>query len=557
MRYFRILLLSLSLVASAGCDNSTSTHQAAIASAHPLATQAGFEILEQGGNAFDAAVAVSAALAVAEPAGSGLGGGGFWLLHDAKTGEKIMLDGRETAPGKAHRDMYLNADGSVNRDLSLNGPMAAGIPGTPAGLVVLSEEYGNLPLSQSLAPAIRIAHEGFEVTPRYQRMVGFRGKHFNDEAKAILIPGGAPPNVGTLIRQPDLAKTLERIAEFGHAGFYQGDTAEKLISAVQAAGGIWEADDLTSYQLKKRQPITGEFAGYHVTTAALPSGGGILLINMLNQLSYLDYLNADPALRLHYLAEVMRRGYHERSEHLGDSDFVTIPSHLTDKAFAETLASTIDVNQASVSVNGPDAFQGKGRDTTHFSIIDAEGNKVAATLSINYPFGSGFIAPGTGVLLNDEMDDFSAKAGTPNAYELVSESANAIEPRKRPLSSMTPTFVENDDNVLIVGTPGGSRIITMVLQGVLHFVDGLDASEIVAQPRLHHQYLPDQVSLETPGFDDELVEALASRGHEINQLNRQFGNMQLITMDKTKGELKAASDPRGEGHAEVRSISTN
>ncbi len=555
MRYFAYLLLAAALISATGCSPQNQT--AAIASAHPLATDAGFEILQQGGNAFDAAVAVSAALAVVEPAGSGLGGGGFWLLDNIQSGETVMLDGRETAPLKAHRDMYLDENGEVNRDLSLNGPLAAAIPGLPAGLVVLSEQYGQLPLKTALAPAIRFAREGFTVTPRYQRMLGFRAEHLNAAAKSVLMPGGDMPDTGTLIKQPDLAATLERLATFGHQGFYQGETAEKMLTAVQQAGGIWQAADLANYQLKKRTPLTGEFAGFKVTTAALPSGGGVLLLNMFNQLETLNYLDADPALRLHYLAEVMRRAYFVRSEHLGDSDFVSIPAHLTDQDFAAELAASIDADKASISEAGDDAFAGKGQDTTHFSVIDHDGNKVAATLSINYPFGSGFMVPGTGILLNDEMDDFSAKAGVPNAYELVSESANSIEPGKRPLSSMTPTFVENNEKLLILGTPGGSRIITMVLQGVLHFADGVDAEGIVTAPRLHHQYLPDHISLESPGFDKALVDQLAERGHDINQLDRQFGNMQLITLNKNSGQLEAASDPRGEGAAEVRNITTD
>ncbi|MEX1200944.1 MAG: gamma-glutamyltransferase [Methylophaga sp.] len=554
MRFWFFLFVSLTLVSAAGCGEKN--QQAAIASAHPMATSAGFEILKQGGNAFDAAVAVSAALAVVEPASSGLGGGGFWLLDDVQTGQKVMLDGRETAPLKAYRDMYLNADGDVNRDLSLNGPLAAGIPGLPAGLVTLSEQYGQLPLAVTLKPAITFARQGFAVTPRYQRMLKFRGDQLNAEAKSVFMPEGIIPEVGTLIRQPDLADTLERLAAQGQNDFYQGETAKRMLNAVQQAGGIWQAEDLANYQLKHRTPLTGEFAGYQITTAALPSGGGILLINMLNQLATLNYLDADPALQLHYLAEVMRRAYRERSEHLGDSDFVDIPAHLTDKDFAAELAASIS-NQASVSENGDDAFQGKGQDTTHFSIIDQHGNKVAATLSINYPFGSGFMVPGTGILLNDEMDDFSAKAGSPNAYELFSESANSIEPGKRPLSSMTPTFVENDEKLLIIGTPGGSRIITMVLQGALHFIDGLDAAEIVAAPRLHHQYLPDHISLETPGFDDQLIKTLENRGHQINQLDRQFGNMQLIILNKQTGKLQTASDPRGEGSAVVSLIAAD
>jgi len=541
------LLFGILLSVVAGAE----TRQAAIASAHPLATEAGFEILRQGGNAFDAAIAVSAALAVVEPAGSGLGGGGFWLLHDAATETQVMLDSRETAPGAAHRDMYLDEQGNVIRELSLNGPLAAAIPGTPAALDYLKEHYGQLPLSVSLAPAIRYAEHGFPVTPRYQRFIGFRGDVFNDAAKAVLLDQGDTPPLGAIIKQNDLANTLRAIAQQGRDGFYQGAIAEKMVTAVQDAGGIWTLDDLKNYQLVMREPVRGSFAGYDITTAALPSAGGILIVNMLNQLSHFNYFSSDAEQRAHLLAEVMRRGYQDRNHYLGDSDFVTIPDYLTDPVYAAELAATIDPLTASESEQLEDRFSDKGEDTTHFSIVDQFGNRVAATLSINYPFGSGFMIEGTGVLLNDEMDDFSAQSGSPNAYELVSESANAIAPGKRPLSSMTPTFVENDQRLMVTGTPGGSRIITMVLQSVLAFIEGEETQQIVAAPRLHHQFLPDHITLESPGFSSEFQQALTARGHTLNVMNRQFGNLQIITADKTTGQLNAASDPRGEGSARV------
>lgn len=541
------LLFGLSLSVSAVAES----RQAAIASAHPLATEAGFEILRQGGNAFDAAIAVSAALAVVEPAGSGLGGGGFWLLHDAATDTQVMLDSRETSPGAAHRDMYLDEQGNVIRELSLNGPLAAAIPGTPAAMDYLKQHYGQLPLAASLAPAIRYAEHGFPVTPRYQRFIGFRGDVFNHAAKAVLLEQGDTPALGTLIKQTDLAHTLRAIVEQGRDGFYQGPIAEKMVKAVQDAGGIWTLDDLKNYQLVMREPVRGSFAGYDITSAALPSAGGILMINMLNQLALFDYFSANMEQRAHLLAEVMRRGYQDRNHYLGDSDFVEIPDYLMDPDYAAQLAATIDLHSASHSEQLDDRFSEKGEDTTHFSIIDQYGNRVATTLSINYPFGSGFMVAGTGVLLNDEMDDFSAQSGSPNAYELVSESANAIAPGKRPLSSMTPTFVENDHRLMVTGTPGGSRIITMVLQSVLAFIEGKDSQQIVAAPRLHHQFLPDQITLESPGFSDKFQQDLIARGHTLNVLNRQFGNLQIITADKTTGQLNAASDPRGEGSARI------
>lgn len=552
MRLFTSLLLYLFFIPVSFAQNQSG--QAAIASAHPLATQAGFEILHQGGNAFDAAIAVSAALAVVEPAGSGLGGGGFWLLHRQADKQQIMLDSRETAPSKAHRDMYLDENGEVLRDLSLNGPLAAAIPGTPAALDYLSQHYGKLPLSTTLAPAIRYAKEGFVVTPRYQRYMGFRKQALNAEAKTIFLDGDDIPELGTVIIQQDLAKTLEAIAEKGRDGFYQGDIANQMVESVQAAGGIWTQQDLADYQLKIRQPVQTQFAGYTITTAALPSAGGQLISLMLNQLNTLDYLQATTEQKRHWLIETMRRAYRERTVHLGDSDFVEVPDYLTDASYATQLAADIDAETASKSDALPDEFSNKGEDTSHFSIVDQYGNRVSATLSINLPFGSGFVAGNTGVLLNNEMDDFSALSGSPNAYELVSESANAIEPGKRPLSSMTPSFVENDQRLLVIGTPGGSRIITMVMQGILHFMDGQDAEAIVSAPRLHHQYLPDRVQMETPGFSEAEQEDLIRRGHQLDILNRQFGNMQVVIADKITGKVNTASDPRGEGLAKTETI---
>jgi gamma-glutamyltranspeptidase/glutathione hydrolase len=552
MRLFTALLFYVLIIPLGFAQ--TQNGQAAIASAHPLATQAGFEILQTGGNAFDAAIAVSAALAVVEPAGSGLGGGGFWLLHRETDQQQIMLDSRETAPSQAHRDMYLDNNGEVVRDLSLNGPLAAAIPGTPAALDYLTQNYGNLPLSITLAPAIRYAREGFAVTPRYQRYMGFRKQALNAEAKAIFLDGEEIPALGSMIIQQDLANTLEAIALKGREAFYQGEIAKQMVKSVQAAGGIWTEQDLSDYQLKIRQPVKTQIAGYTITTAALPSAGGQLITLMLNQLNTLDYWQADQQQKRHWLIESMRRAYRERTVHLGDSDFIDVPDYLLDPAYAAQIAEDIDPDSASKSDELADAFSNKGQDTTHFSIIDQDGNRVSATLSINYPFGSGFVAGNTGVLLNDEMDDFSALSGSPNAYDLVSESANAIEPGKRPLSSMTPSFVENDQRLLVIGTPGGSRIITMVMQGILHFMEGKDAEAIVAAPRLHHQYLPDRVQMETPGLSEMEQQDLTDRGHQLDVLNRQFGNMQVIVANKKTGKLSAASDPRGEGMAKTEQI---
>lgn len=537
------------------CTTLAQTNQAAIATAHPLATKAGFEILQQGGNAFDAAVAVSAALAVVEPAGSGLGGGGFWLLHRAEDNYQVMIDGREMAPGKAHRDMYLNSDGQFEPDWSLNGPLAAGIPGVPAGLVHLSQKYGVLPLETSLQPAVQYAEQGFAVTEGYQHLAGFRRDTLRQypEAARIFLDKGEVPAVGSKIRQPDLATTLEAIARHGKAGFYQGKTAERLVTAVQQHGGIWTHADLNNYEIIERTPVSGDYLGNQITSAALPSSGGIVLMLALNQLAAFDLQQADLTQRRHWVVEAMRRAYFDRSRYLGDADFVDVPEHLTTPAYGRELSRSIDDNTATSSDALP-FNEAAGENTTHFSVIDQHGNRVAATLSINYPFGSGFVAEGTGVLLNDEMDDFSAKEGTANVYGLVGNEANAIEPYKRPLSSMSPTFIENDQRLMIIGTPGGSRIISMVLLGLLDFVDGDSAEQIVAAPRYHHQYLPDVIQLEKDGFSEAEIKALQQRGHAIKQMTRRYGDMQTVIVNKQSGRIEAASDPRGEGLAEIRSI---
>ncbi len=464
-----------------------------------------------------------------------------------------MIDSRETAPGAAHRDMYLNDAGQVVREWSLDGPLSAAIPGTPAALHHLAEHYGQLPLKVTLAPAISHAREGFLVSPRYQRFSQFRlaALRASPAAAKIFLHENEVPELNSLIIQTDLANTLERIAREGREGFYRGPVAQMMVDAVQLDGGIWTLEDLANYQLVERQPIHAQIGDFTITSAALPSAGGILLVSMLKQLELLGYQHANPQQQHHYLAEVMRRAYRDRNLYLGDADFVGIPEHLTTQAHAQQQITDIDHYQASNSEQMWDAFATKGQDTTHFSIIDAEGNRVAATLSINYPFGSGYVAAGTGVLLNDEMDDFSVQPGTANAYELVSESANAIEPHKRPLSSMTPTFIENDSRVAILGTPGGSRIISMVLQGALAFMEGDNAQGMVSRSRLHHQFLPDRIQLESPGFSTSAAADLRQRGHTVHVLNRQFGNMQVVVRDKRSGLTEAASDPRGEGSSAV------
>lgn len=553
----RILTLCYGLLIACTFSHAASPSKAAIASAHPLATAAGHEILEQGGNAFDAAVAVTAALAVVEPTGSGLGGGGFWLLHDAKRHRQSMIDGREMAPGDAHRDMYLDENGDVIPGASMDGPLAAAIPGTPAALERMALRYGKLPLSQSLAPAIRYAEQGFEIDESYQQMAKFRLKALqaSPAAAAIFLHDNQVPEDGFILKQPDLANTLKMIALYGANGFYDGEIAYRLVAGVEQAGGIWNFGDLADYKLVERKPIRNEYRGITITSAAPPSSGGIVLSTMLNILEGYELDNMEPAQRAHIIVEAMRRAYRDRAQYLGDSDFVRIPTGLlTSKFYAAGLRASIHPDKATSSASLPGTVDGrpKGSDTTHFSVLDKEGNRVSATMSINYPFGSGFVAPGTGVLLNDEMDDFSSKPGTPNAYGLVGAEANAIAPGKRPLSSMTPTFLETRDRVAILGTPGGSRIITMLLLATLEFADNQPVDEWVSLPRFHHQYLPDRIQYEADTFDKETLRALESKGHTLQLLERPYGGMHAILWDKEKNRVTAASDPRGIGEAIVK-----
>ncbi len=529
---------------------------AAVASAHPLATAAGHEILAAGGNAFDAAVAVSTALAVVEPYSSGLGGGGFWLLHRAADGHEVMVDGREKAPLAARHDLYLDARGEVVPGRSIDGALAAAIPGEPAALVHIARRYGRLPLSRSLAPAIRYAREGFEVSEHYRLMASFRldALRASPAAARTFLKDGAVPPLGHRIRQPALAQTLERLARQGSKGFYAGATGKALLEGVAAAGGIWSEEDLRTYGVVERPPMHGSYRGLRITTAAPPSSGGVALLQMLNILSGYDWAALTEADRVHLAAEAMRRAYRDRAEFLGDPDFVTVPvTRLTDPAYAAQQRAGIDPQRATPSsaLAAAGAAPG-GNHTTHFSILDREGNRVAATLSINYPFGSGFMPEDSGVLLNDEMDDFSAKPGVPNAYGLVGAAANAIAPGKRPLSSMTPTFVDGPGGTAILGTPGGSRIITMVLLGVLEFAAGSEPADWVARPRFHHQYLPDVLQFEPGALTEEVQDELTLRGHALQQAQQPWGNMQAVWWDRKGGRVLAASDPRGEGRAEVQ-----
>ncbi len=558
MRALKFLIILVVLVSSPASAQSEKLPAAAIASAHPLATKAGMEILGKGGNAFDAAVAITAVLAVVEPMGSGLGGGGFWLLHRSVDGFETMIDGRERAPLAAFRDMYLNKEGNPIPRASLDGPLAAAIPGTPAALDHITRKYGRLTLKQNLAPAIRLARKGFPVYERYRRLVTFRLEPItaSPAAAKVFLDNSFVPDVGHKLIQKDLARTLQRIARKGRKGFYRGPVAYKLVTGVRAAGGIWTKQDLKQYRIVERKPVTGSFRGMKYTSAALPSSGGIILKQILNILQAFPLARVSSTERKHLIIESMRRAYHDRAVYLGDNDFVNVEfKKLTSRKYASYLRSSISHMATTAAKWGNSKYRSKGRDTTHFSVIDREGNRVAATLSVNYPFGSAFMPPGTGVVLNNEMDDFSIKPGVANAYGLVGNKANAIAPGKRPLSSMSPTFLETKDRIVVLGTPGGSRIISMVLLATLEVSgDRGGPEDWVALKRYHHQYLPDVVQYEAGAFSAKELKSLARRGHILKQRRRPYGNMQIVVWDKKNRKVIAASDPRGEGLALSKSV---
>jgi gamma-glutamyltranspeptidase/glutathione hydrolase len=531
-------------------------HPGAIASAYPLASQAGQAVLAKGGNAFDAAVAVSAALAVVEPTSSGLGGGGFYLLHRQADGYETMLDAREKAPGAATRDMYLDKAGNPIARASIDGPLAAGIPGEPAAFDYLARRFGKIPLKDSLQPAIRLAREGFPLYARLQAAIRYKRDlllRSPDAAKVFLTAEGGVPELGALIKQPDLASTLEAMAAAGAKGFYAGRVAQDLVDGVRAGGGIWTLADLAAYQVVERKPLIGDYHGARIVSASPPSSGGVALLDALNILAGFDLQRVDSATRKHLIIEAMRRAYRDRAVYLGDPDFVAMPlAQLTSQDYAAGQRSSIRPDKAMPSDMLPGVESAPvGLQTTHFSVMDANGNRVAGTISINLFFGTGGMVPKTGVLLNNTMDDFSIKPGTPNAFGLVGNAQNDIAPNKRPLSSMAPTFVETPKGMMIIGTPGGSYIISMVLLGTLDYLNGMSAAEIVKDPRYHHQYLPDTVEYEKGALAENEITELEAMGHTLEQGSRLWGNMQVITWDFASGKVAAAADPRGEGEGLV------
>lgn len=525
---------------------------AAIAAAHPLAVAAGHETLKRGGNAFDAAVAVAAALAVVEPYSSGLGGGGFFLLHRAADGHQVMIDGRETAPAKINSGLFLDAAGNPVRGASTRGGTSAAIPGTPAALAHLAQRFGSLPLAVSLAPAIQLARDGFRVDPRYARIARIREGFLreNESAAKIFLDNGQAPQAGFVLRQTDLAATLEQLAQEGRDGYYTGRVARALVGAVNAAGGVWQLADLQNYRVVEREPVRFAYRGANITAAALPSAGGIALAQSLQILERFQLSGAENPESAHLVVEALRRAFHDRARYLGDADFVAVPvAGLVARDYAMRRGTTVDPAAATKSADLGEALPARteSANTTHFSVIDAAGNRVGATLTVNLLFGAGIVAGGTGVLLNNEMDDFTLRPDLPNSFRLHGGMANAIAPGKRPLSSMTPTFVEDEKGVLILGAPGGPRIISQVLLGILEYLrtPQVDLQRLLAMPRYHHQFWPDRVEIEPDAFTPQWRAAMTSKGHVLQVAGRKWGNMQMVFKSRYTGAAQAASDSRG------------
>jgi gamma-glutamyltranspeptidase/glutathione hydrolase len=524
-----------------------------VVGAEALAAEAALDVLQRGGNAVDAAVTMGFTIAVTLPRAGNIGGGGFMLVRMAGTGETVALDYRETAPAAAYRDMFLDEEGNPDPVLSRDSPLASGVPGTVAGLLAAHERFGSLPLEELMAPAIKLAREGFLVTPGMAESLEKAGAdgRLKAEAKEVFFKeDNQPYQTGDRLLQPDLADSLERIATSGRAGFYTGPTAEAIVATLETRGGLITLQDLAEYEPVWREPVSGSYKEYTVHSMPPPSSGGVHLIQMLNLIKHFPLSTWGPnsSQGTHIMAEVMKRAYADRSEHLGDPDFESVPvaALISEEYELETLNRINSMTAtASVDIKPGEPVLPESPETTHFSIVDAEGNAVSNTTTLNFSYGSGIMVDGAGFLLNNEMDDFSAKPGTPNAYGLIGGEKNAIEPRKRMLSSMTPTIVLQDDKVRIVtGSPGGSRIINTVLQVLLNVMEfDLNAAEANTAPRFHHQWLPDTLFVER-GFPSDALRSLRLLGYQI-ETDGTIGCAQTIVVEN--GLLTGASDPRRDG----------
>ena len=527
-----------------------------VSSQEQIATQVGVDILRQGGNAIDAAIAVGFTLAVTLPRAGNLGGGGFMMVHLADSNETIALDYREMAPAAAHRDIFLNSDGEADSQLSRFHGLAVGVPGTVKGLTQALADYGTFTLKQVLKPAIRLASRGFSVNHDLSTSLGRVAErlHKDPASKEVFYHSdGRPYQVGETLHQNDLARTLRSIANKGSNGFYQGEVAQNIVDTVNRAGGNMTLQDLAEYQVKKRHPVWGSYRGYRIASMPPPSSGGTHIVQILNMMEHYDLASSghNSAQTIHLMAEAMKRAYADRSEYLGDPDFTQVPiAELTDKQYAARLVAQIDADRASSS---QDIKPGLGPieespQTTHFSVVDRWGNAVSNTYTLNFSYGSGIMAAGTGVLLNNEMDDFSAKPGVANAYGLIGGEANSVAARKRPLSSMSPTLVFKEDSpdvFLVTGSPGGSRIITTTLQIISNVIDHqMNIAEATQASRFHHQWLPDKLTLEK-GFSLDTIKLLQHKGHTIDASRWAMGSTQSIM--RVDDGWHAASDTRQSG----------
>jgi gamma-glutamyltranspeptidase / glutathione hydrolase len=533
-----------------------------VASANVIASQVGVDILKRGGNAVDAACAVGLALAVVYPAAGNLGGGGFMLIRMAD-GHAVAIDYRETAPAAAQRTMYLDSAGNIIPNASLVGYRAAGVPGTVAGLGLAQQKYGVLHWSEVVEPARRLAAQGFRVSDALASSLrGSRNLARFPESKRLFLKDGRYYKEGETFRQPELAATLGRIQEQGPREFYTGLTAQQIIDDMKANGGLITKTDLEFYHAVEREPLHGSYRGYDVLTMPPPSSGGAALLEMLNILEPHDLggMGYNSSQTDHLLIEAMRRAFADRAEFMGDPDFGAVPVRgLISKAYAAEVAKTIDPAHAT-----PSAQVGHGRpqpyespQTTHFSVVDAAGNAVSNTYTLNFGYGSCATVRGAGFLLNDEMDDFTSKPGVPNGFGLIQGEANAIGPRKRPLSSMTPTLLTRNGKLfLVIGSPGGPTIINTVLQVISNVMDhGMDLARAIAAPRLHHQWLPDRVQAEPFALPQDVLTALRSMGHTISAPNgahgERWGDAEGILVDLTTGTRLGASDPRSPDAAAI------
>lgn len=521
-----------------------------VATQEAVATRIGLAVLKQGGNAVDAAVAVGYALAVTLPRAGNLGGGGFMLVYLAEKKQVIAIDYREKAPEASSRDMYLDTSGEVIPRLSTYHGLAVGVPGTVMGLEHARKKYGTLSRQQLMAPAIELANDGIIVTADLSNSLTAmktRLSQWSETRQIFYKEDGMSYQPGEKLKQADLAKTLRIISKQGEKGFYQGSTAKAIVGSIKKANGFLNQQDLKNYNIVERKAIKGTYRGYEVFSMPPPSSGGVHIVQILNMLENYDLtaMGHNSAQHIHTLVETMRRAYADRSLHLGDSDFVKVPVEaLISKKYATQLISSINPDQATSSkkIQPSTDLPYESNQTTHFSVVDKWGNAVSNTYTLNYSYGSGMVAKGTGILLNNEMDDFSAKPGHPNGYGLIGGEANAIEAGKRPLSSMSPTILLKDGELFMVtGTPGGSRIITTTLQVISNVIDhNMNISDATAATRIHHQWLPDAIRIER-GLSADTIKLLKDKGHEL-QIKSTMGSTQSI-LNTTKG-LLGASDPR-------------